>query len=104
MQKHFVRTIFFGLHPKSSFGNLTRCIESYMELKDLIIPICLRKTKVSAERISVLDIIEKLVEHGIQSWHTLYAILILINYHSKQEFILMSKHQDIILPRYLVIP
>ena len=35
------------------------------ELNDLKIIICLRKSEITVERISVCDVIEKLMEHGI---------------------------------------
>ena len=43
-----------------------------MELNDLRIIIHLRKSEVSAERISVCKVIEKLAEHGIYSAMLLY--------------------------------
>ena len=36
-----------------------------MELNDLRIIVCLRKSEVTAERISVYDVTEKLMEHGV---------------------------------------
>ena len=50
-----------------------------MELNDLRVIIYLRKSEVTFERISVCNVIEKVMEHGIQSdgaWHTLSVMLL----------------------------
>ena len=41
------------------------CFADNMELNDLRIIICLRKSEVFVERISVCDVMEDLAEHGI---------------------------------------
>ena len=45
---------------------------------DLRINICLRKSEVTAERISVCNVIEKLMEHGIHSSMLLYQLVELL--------------------------
>ena len=45
-----------------------------MELNDLRIIICLRKSEVTVERISVCNVTEKLLEHGIHSLPCSYTI------------------------------
>ena len=48
------------------------------ELNDLRIIICLRKSEVNIERISVCNVVKNLGEHGIHClpWHTLSAMLL----------------------------
>ena len=57
-------------------GIFTKQITFNAELNDLKIIICLRKTEVTVERISVCNVIENLAEHGIPSAMLLYQCVI----------------------------
>ena len=54
-----------------------------MELNDLTIIICLRKSEVSVERILVCYVNEKLMGHGIHICHAPIPMTSLICYRSK---------------------
>ena len=56
----------------------------------LRIIICLRKSKVTVERVSVYNVIEKLMEHGLHCLPRSYTNDVLISYRSSYDVILSS--------------
>ena len=72
------------------------------ELNGLRIIICLRKSEVIVERISVSYVVKILMGHGIHCLPCSYTNNVLICYRSNYDVILISKrrHRDAILSKY----
>ena len=64
---------------------------SNTELKDLRITICSRKSEVTVERLSVCNVIEKMLEHGTHCLACSYTNDVIVYYRSKYDVILISK-------------